>query len=83
MQRYVAEGRNFMVRWSRGHPERRKPKPKWSMDDWGYHVADRVAEAAYGSEVEITQWLCSGVGWRLRSKGQRAAAGLQMRHGVP
>ena len=40
------QGRSFMVRWSRGRPERRKPKTKWSMDDWENHVADRVAEAA-------------------------------------
>ena len=50
----MAAGRSFAVRWSRGHPESRQPKSKWSMDDWGNHVADRVAEAAYGSAVEIT-----------------------------
>ena len=73
VQRYMAAGRSFTVRWSRGHPERRQPKIKWSMDDWGNHVADRVAEAAYGSTVEITRWLCTGAGWRLRSGDQRAA----------
>ena len=48
-------------------------RAKWGQDEWGNHAADAVAEWAYSAAAEISARLCSGEGWQLQSRGQRAA----------
>ena len=40
-------GERYVVKWVRGHPERRKPEVEWSMIEWGNHWVDKAADEAY------------------------------------
>jgi len=77
LELWAEAGRSFQVRWVRGHPERRMKRKEWGQDEWGNHVADAVAEWAYGAEAEITTQLCSERGWQLYRRGERAADSLR------
>jgi hypothetical protein len=77
LELWAEAGRTFQVRWVRGHPERRMKRKEWGQDEWGNHVADAVAEWAYGAKAEITTQLCSERGWQLYRRGERATDALR------
>ena len=41
-----------MVRWVRGHPERRKPRDEWTVEEVKNDWVDRAADQAYKMEWE-------------------------------
>ena len=43
-------GGRYIVRWVRGHPELRKEKKDWTLEEIGNDWVDRAADVAYRME---------------------------------
>ena len=40
--------------WTRSHPEKREEKEDWTRDEWGNHLADKMAGACSMEVLELT-----------------------------
>ena len=54
------------VKWVQGHVEKRKPnKDDWTMQEWGNHVADAIAEEMYRVDDGDMSRYFTAEGWTL------------------
>ena len=68
-------GKNFIVKWGRGHPEEReKNTNKWTGEDWRNHGADRICDMMYytGKKVSDRDFE-RGCTWHLKLNKLRIA----------